>query len=69
MVLLGEFLLITFVWEEPFPGDNLADEVPVIAAPFATGELDCTVFVYTVYAAIITNSCTLTGLETGYFLR
>lgn len=61
-------LLITFVLEESFPGDDLTDEVPVVTAPFATGEFYCAVFVNTVYAAIITDSCTFTWFETGHFL-
>ena len=68
MLLFGEFFLITFVWKEPFPGDDLADEVPVVAAPFTTGEFNSTIFVNTVYAIIITYSCTFTGFKTGNFL-
>jgi hypothetical protein len=62
-VLFRKFFLITFVWEEPFPGVDLADEIPVIAAPFATGEFDCTIFVNTVYTIIITYPCTFTDLK------
>ena len=68
MVLFSEFLLITFVGKKSFPGDNLTDEVAIVAAPFATGEFDSTVFVNTVYAAIIAYPCTFAGLKASYLL-
>ena len=66
-VLFRKFFLITFVWEKTFSRDDLANEVAVVTAPLTTGEFDCTIFINTVYAAVITNSCTFTGLVTGYF--
>jgi hypothetical protein len=59
--------LIALIWEKAFSRYDLADEVSVVTAPLTTGEFDSTVFVNTVYAAVITNSCTFTGLVTGYF--
>ena len=66
-VLFSKFFLITLVWEKTFSRDDLADKVAVVTAPLTTGEFNSTVFVNTIYTAVITNSCTFTGLLTGYF--
>ena len=57
-VLFRKLLLIALIWEKACSRYDLADEVSVVTAPLTTGEFDSTVFVNTVYAAVITNSCT-----------
>jgi len=66
-VLFSKLFLITFVWKKTLSRDDLADEVAVVTAPLTTGEFDSTVFVNTVYAAVIANSCTFAELVTDYF--
>ena len=63
-----KFLLVTLVGEEAFTGDDLADEIPIVAAPFTAGEFDSAVFVNTIHSAVISDSCAFAGFEAGYFL-
>jgi hypothetical protein len=66
--LFGKFLLVTFIREEAFTRNDLAYEIPIVAAPLTACEFDSTVFVNAVYSAIVSYPCTFAGLETGYFL-
>ena len=68
MHLFGKFLLVTLVREEPLSGNDLADEISIVATPFPAGEFDSAVFVNTIYTVIIANSCTFAWLELGYIV-
>ena len=67
-LFLGKFFLVTLIWEETFSGYDLANKIPVVAAPFAAGEFYSAVFVNSIYTAIIAYPGAFTGPKPGYFL-